>query len=116
IFRAQRRNGQNALYEALDVARRANERRRIRSLEQEIKELKDIIEEKQSKIVKNVANSWQLEEKHRWLLVARNRLKAWLENAEEELRIERTRRIDLEQRRRVELERAVEEMYVDAEE
>ncbi|CAG8823146.1 20748_t:CDS:2, partial [Racocetra persica] len=91
------RNGNNALYKALEVVQNENrrlmwlvasQRRRIQSLETELEELR-------ANAVTRVQDRWMLEQRYTWLLKERNRLRARLANDEEELR-----RLRVEERRR----------------
>ncbi|CAG8842640.1 3062_t:CDS:2, partial [Racocetra persica] len=86
--RRARRNGNNALYEALEVVQNENsrllrlvasQRRRIQSLETELVELR-------ANTVLRVQDGWMLEQWYNRLLDERNSLRIRLANDEEELR------------------------------
>ncbi|CAG8803338.1 15863_t:CDS:1, partial [Racocetra fulgida] len=70
----------------------------------------------QETIVDSVARNWPREQQYDRLLIKKNRLRARLEDAEEELRQKRERRVYVEGRRREELKEVEEDMFVDAEE
>ncbi|CAG8836571.1 22346_t:CDS:2, partial [Racocetra persica] len=86
--RCARRNGNNAIYEALEVVQNENGQRRIQSLETELKELR-------ANAVTRVQDGWMLEQQYTRLLEERNRLRARLANDEEELK-----RLRAEERRK----------------
>ncbi|CAG8720765.1 1217_t:CDS:1, partial [Ambispora leptoticha] len=74
------------------------------------------IEDQQETIIDSVARNWQKEQQYDQLVIERNRLRAKLEDAEEELHQERERKVYNESRRREGLEEVAEDMFVNVEE